>query len=135
MRTTVEGVAKDAPVGDPVPQGTGPEILLSLVENCLDDGKAEDVVTIDIRGKTSVGDFMVVASGRSQRHVGALADQLLKKFKDEGYGRAKVEGLPHCDWVLIDAGDVIVHVFRPEVREFYNLEKIWSADRADEIAQ
>ena len=135
MRTTVEGVAKDAPVGDPVPIGTGPENLLSLIEKCLDDGKAEDVATIDIRGKSSVGDFMVVASGRSQRHVGALADQLLKKFKEEGFGRAKVEGLPHCDWVLIDAGDVIVHVFRPEVREFYNLEKIWSADRVDEIAQ
>ena len=70
-----------------------------------------------------------VASGRSQRHVGAVADHLIRKLKDEGFGRARVEGLPHCDWVLIDAGDVIVHIFRPEVREFYNLEKMWSADR------
>jgi ribosome-associated protein len=78
---------------------------------------------------TSIGDQMVIASGRSQRHVGAVADHLMRKLKDEGFGRARVEGLPQCDWVLIDAGDVIVHVFRPEVREFYNLEKMWSADR------
>jgi ribosome-associated protein len=75
---------------------------------------------------------MVVASGRSQRHVGAMADQLVRKLKDEGFGRVRVEGLPHADWVLIDAGDVIVHIFRPEVREFYNLEKMWSADRPRE---
>jgi ribosome-associated protein len=72
---------------------------------------------------------MVVASGRSQRHVGAVADQLVRKLKDTGFGRVRVEGLPHADWVLIDAGDIIVHIFRPEVREFYNLEKMWSADR------
>ena len=72
---------------------------------------------------------MVVASGRSQRHVGAMADQLIRKLKEKGFGRARVEGLPHADWVLIDAGDVIVHIFRPEVRDFYNLEKMWSADR------
>ena len=72
---------------------------------------------------------MVVASGRSQRHVGALADHLIKALKGEGYGRVRVEGLPQGDWVLIDAGEVIVHLFRPEVREFYNLEKMWSADR------
>jgi ribosome-associated protein len=69
---------------------------------------------------------MIVASGRSHRHVGALADHVLRALKDAGVGKAKVEGLPHCDWVLIDAGDVIVHLFRPEVRAFYNLEKIWS---------
>jgi ribosome-associated protein len=103
--------------------------LLDVVLDTLDDAKAEDVVTIDIKGKTSIGDQMVVASGRSQRHVGAVADHLVRKLKDEGFGRARVEGLPHCDWVLIDAGDIIVHIFRPEVREFYNLEKMWSADR------
>jgi ribosome-associated protein len=103
--------------------------LLDVVLDTLDDAKAEQVVTIDIKGKTSIGDQMVVASGRSQRHVGAVADHLIRKLKDEGFGRARVEGLPHCDWVLIDAGDVIVHIFRPEVREFYNLEKMWSADR------
>ena len=71
---------------------------------------------------------MVVTSGRSHRHVGAIADRLLRDLKDAGFGRARVEGLPHCDWVLIDAGDLIVHVFRPEVRDFYNLEKMWAAE-------
>jgi ribosome-associated protein len=99
------------------------------VLDTLDAGKAENVAVIDLRGKTSIGDQMVVASGRSQRHVGAVADQIVRKLKEEGFGRARIEGLPQCDWVLIDAGDVIVHIFRPEVRDFYNLEKMWSADR------
>jgi ribosome-associated protein len=106
--------------------------LLDVVLDTLDSAKAEDVVTIDIKGKTSIGDQMVVASGRSQRHVGAVADHLIRKLKDEGFGRARVEGLPHCDWVLIDAGDVVVHVFRPEVRAFYNLEKMWAAGLSPE---
>ena len=106
-----------------------PNRLLNVVLDTLEDAKAEDVACIEIKGKTSIGDQMVVASGRSQRHVGAVADHLIRTLKDEGFGRARVEGLPHCDWVLIDAGDVIVHIFRPEVREFYNLEKMWSADR------
>lgn len=103
------------------------ENCLKLVMTCLDDAKAEDIVTIDLKGKTSIGDHMVVASGRSDRHVGAIADQLGRKLKEEGYGRMRVEGLPSCDWVLVDVGDVIVHIFRPEVREFYNLEKMWLA--------
>ena len=106
-----------------------PNRLLKIVLDTLDAAKAEDVVVIDLKGKTSISDQMVVASGRSQRHVGAVADQLAKKLKEEGFGRARVEGMPQCDWVLIDAGDVIIHIFRPEVREFYNLEKMWSADR------
>ena len=89
-------------------------------------------MSIDLEGKSSIADTMVIASGRSQRHVGAIADQLHKKLKDAGYMRLRVEGMPACDWVLIDAGDVIVHVFRPEVRAFYNLEKMWSADRPPE---
>ena len=101
---------------------------MKTVLNSLEDAKAEDIVTIDIQNKSSLGDFMVVASGRSHRHVGAVADRLLRDLKDAGFGRVRVEGLPHCDWVLIDAGDLIVHVFRPEVREFYNLEKMWSAE-------
>ena len=96
--------------------------------NRLDDDKAEDIVLIDLKDKSSVADCMIVASGRSQRHVGALADHILRALKDAGIGKAKVEGMPHCDWVLIDAGDVIVHLFRPEVRSFYNLEKIWSVE-------
>jgi ribosome-associated protein len=81
-----------------------------------------------LKGKSSLADGVVVASGRSHRHVGAIADHLLRALKDAGHGRAKVEGLPACDWVLIDAGDLIVHVFRPEVRAYYNLEKIWSVE-------
>ncbi len=94
----------------------------------LDEAKAEDIVDIDVTGKTSLADHMVVASGRSHRHVGAIADQVLKDLKEGGHGNARVEGLPQCDWVLIDAGDVILHVFRPEVRSFYNIEKMWTAD-------
>ena len=103
--------------------------LLDLVLATLDDAKAEGVVAIDVVGKTSVADHMVVASGRSQRHVGAIADQIQKKLREMGHGRVHVEGLPQCDWVLVDAGDVIVHLFEPDVRTFYNLEKMWQADR------
>jgi ribosome-associated protein len=98
----------------------------------LEDAKAENIVTIDIQGKSSLGDYMVVASGRSHRHVAAVADHVLKGLKDAGMGNARVEGLAGADWVLIDAGDVIVHVFRPEIREFYNLEKLWQAPDLEE---
>ena len=91
--------------------------------------KAEDTIAIDLTGKTSIADVMVVTSGRSNRHVGAIADRLLEGLKQAGVADVRVEGMPHCDWVLIDAGDVIVHVFRPEVRAFYNLEKMWSSSR------
>ncbi len=98
----------------------------------LEDSKAENIVSIDIQGKSSLGDYMVVASGRSHRHVAAVAEHLLKALKDAGLGNARVEGLAGADWVLIDTGDVIVHIFRPEVREFYNLEKMWQAPDLDE---
>jgi ribosome-associated protein len=98
----------------------------------LEDSKAENIVSIDIQGKSSLGDYMVVSSGRSHRHVAAVADQLLKALKDKGLGTARVEGLAGADWVLIDAGDVIVHVFRPEIREFYNIEKMWQAPDLEE---
>lgn len=98
----------------------------------LDDSKAENIVSIDIRGKSSLGDHMVIASGRSNRHVAAAADHLISALKDAGLGLPRVEGLSAADWVLIDAGDVIVHVFRPEVREFYNLEKMWQTPDLDE---
>ena len=91
----------------------------------LDDTKAEDTVTIELGAKSSLADYMVVSSGRSNRHVGAIADRVIEGLRRAGVPRVRVEGLPHCDWVLIDAGDVIVHVFRPEVRSFYNLEKMW----------
>jgi ribosome-associated protein len=92
----------------------------------LDDMKAEDIVSINLTGKTSIADMMVVASGRSNRHVGSIADDVLEKLREAGAKNLHVEGMPHCDWVLIDAGDVIVHIFRPEVRSFYNLEKMWT---------
>jgi len=105
--------------------------LLETVQSSLEDAKAEEVVTIDLAGKTLIGDYMVVASGRSERHVGAIAENLVKHLKESGVPDVSVEGLPKCDWVLIDAGGVIVHLFQPEVREFYNLEKMWLADRPD----
>ena len=102
--------------------------MLKTILKSLEDSKAEEITSIDIAGKSTLADHMVIASGRSHRHVGAITDHLTRDLKSAGYGTATVEGLPHCDWVLVDAGDVIVHIFRPEVREFYNIEKMWSAD-------
>lgn len=101
--------------------------LLKIVLTSLDDSKSEETTHIDIAGKSPVADHMVVTSGRSHRHVNAVADRLLRDLKDAGAGTPKTEGMPACDWVLVDTGDVIVHIFRPEVRDFYNLEKMWSA--------
>ena len=128
--------------GDPVAQnltegavtgalaGLSPEALsqelLSIILTELDDDKAEDVVTIPLAGKSDIADHMIVASGRSQRHVSAMADKIVRRLKEAGFGRAQVEGAQAADWVLIDAGDIIVHLFRPEVRSFYNLERVWS---------
>ena len=106
---------------------------LRLVLDSLDEMKAENVVSIDVTGKTPMTDFMVVASGRSHRHVSAIADRLMRDLKTGGLDGVKAEGLASCDWVLIDSGDVVVHLFRPEVREFYNLEKMWSADAAKNV--
>ncbi len=110
-----------------------PRQIKAVVEASLDQDQAEDVVVIDLAGRTSIADFMVIASGRSTRHVGALAENLMKRLKDAGVPRVEAEGLPHCDWVLIDPGDVIVHLFRPEVRQFYNLEKMWRLDEPTEV--
>jgi ribosome-associated protein len=106
--------------------GIDAQAAARLILQSLDEDKAEDIVSIDVRGKSSVADTLIVASGRSQRHVGALADHLMRKLKDAGAEGVKVEGLPGCDWVLLDAGDVIVHLFKPDVRAFYNIERIWS---------
>lgn len=100
--------------------------LLKLVEKSLDDDKAEDIVVIDLAGKTDIADYMVIANGRSQRQVGTMADHLQRKLKAKGLKGIAAEGVPVCDWVLIDAGDVIVHLFRPEIRDFYNLDKMWA---------
>jgi ribosome-associated protein len=131
MPRALEGARKSTPSAELVSRH-GSEDLLAHVLAWLDDAKAENVVTIDINDKSSIGDYMVIASGRSDRHVGAVAEQVQRRLKEEGFGKARIEGQPQCDWVLIDIGDIIVHVFRPEVREFYNLEKMWSAERPSE---
>jgi ribosome-associated protein len=128
MPSAHEGARKSAPPAELVSTHES-GALLAQVQSWLDDAKAENVVVIDIKGKSSIGDYMLVASGRSDRHVGAIAEQLQQKLREGGHGRARIEGRPQCDWVLVDMGDIIVHVFRPEVREFYNLEKMWSAER------
>jgi ribosome-associated protein len=99
---------------------------LKLILSRLEDMKAEETITIDLRGKSAFSDFMVVTTGRANRHVGAIAENVAKTLKENGIRNLHVEGMPHCDWVLIDSGDVVVHVFRPEVREFYNLERLWT---------
>ncbi len=125
----------DSPGAHSAELPTGSTPLENALLAKLDEDKAQDIVLIDLKGKSPMSDSMIVASGRSHRHVSALADHLLRTLKDHGLGRVKVEGLPHCDWVLIDAGDVIVHLFRPEVRTFYNIEKIWAVDAAHRTAR
>ncbi|WP_374700757.1 MULTISPECIES: ribosome silencing factor [Aureimonas] len=106
--------------------------VLDVVTASLDDSKAEDVVAINLAGRSALADHMVIASGRSHRHVSAVADHLLRDLKEGGFGQAKVEGIENGDWVLIDTGDIIVHIFRPEVRSFYNIEKMWSVAEGSE---
>jgi ribosome-associated protein len=106
-------------------------ILLDRIQTSLDDDKAEDLVTIDLTGRSSLTDALVVATGRSARHVASLAENLARRMKEWGYGTARIEGLPQGDWVLIDAGDVVVHIFREEVRAYYDLEGMWSVDEVN----
>ena len=109
-------------------EGLSGQALVDWVVRRLEEDKVEDIVVIPLAGKSDVADAMIVASGRSQRHVGAVADHLHRELKDLGNGNVPLEGMPSCDWVLLDVGDVIVHLFRPEVREFYNLERIWAPE-------
>lgn len=102
--------------------------MVDLVVASLDGDKAEDIIVVDLRGKSSIGDHMVIATGASSRQVAAMSDHLTRKLRDAGQP-VVVEGMPQCDWVLIDGGDIIVHLFRPEVRSFYNLEKMWGGVR------
>jgi len=129
MRTSTEGASKGTPPRELLSDATKPAKLLEEILCWLDEAKAEKLVSIDLAGKSSIGDFMVIATGRTDRHVGAIADQLQRKLKEAGVARVRVEGQKTCDWVLIDTGDIIIHVFRPEVRDFYNLEKMWQAER------
>ena len=124
-KPAVKAVAP-ASIETPKPKVPTDQSLLSIVMAQLEDAKAEDIIAINLDGKTAIADNMVVASGRSNRHVGAIADQLVEKLKEAGHRHIRVEGMDQCDWVLVDAVDVVVHLFRPEVRSFYNLEKLWS---------
>lgn len=127
--TVVEAGRPLPPAAAQAPRSGSP---LGTILAALEDAKAEEIVTIDVNGKSSLADQMVIASGRSDRHVGAIAERVMAALKDAGFGSVQAEGLTVCEWVLIDAGDVIVHVFKPEARTFYNLERLWGADRPKE---
>jgi len=111
---------------EPVADAKGREPLYDIVMRSLDEDQAQDVIAIPLEGKSAVADYMVIASGRSTRQVAAIAQKLAERIKHGGFGNCRIEGLPAADWVLIDAGDIVVHVFRPEVRSFYNLERMWA---------
>lgn len=121
--------ASAAPQSAPVPAqapAAEPTTLHELVMRSLDDDQAQEVVSIPLEGKSSIADYMVIASGRSTRQVASMAQKLAERIKHAGFGHVRIEGLPAADWVLVDAGDVVVHLFRPEVRSFYNLERMWA---------
>jgi ribosome-associated protein len=129
MPSAHEGRSRSVPQTEVVSDRASSKSLLDSIVLCLDEAKAEEVVTIDLHGKSTIADYMVVASGRSDRHVSAIGEQVQRKLKEQGFGRARAEGMDQGDWVLIDAGSVIVHIFRPEVREFYKLERMWAGER------
>ncbi|MBW8753935.1 MAG: ribosome silencing factor [Sphingomonadales bacterium] len=120
------GAAAPAPASPVSSAAAEQDSLHALVLNSLDDDQAQDVVSIPLEGKTAIADHMVIASGRSTRQVTAMAQKLTERIKKAGFGNARIEGLPAADWVLVDAGDIVVHIFRPEVRSFYNLERMWA---------
>lgn len=123
--TPAQVAPASAGIASPARMSDDAGALLATVLASLEDDQAQDVVTIPLEGKSSIADYMIVASGRSTRQVAAIATKLAERLKKEGFGSPRIEGLPAADWVLIDAGDVVVHLFRPEVRSFYNLERMW----------
>ncbi len=131
--STAAGTPAKAGVGAMTTQQASSETLLAAVLKSLDDDKGEDIVQINLRGKSEIGDYMVIASGRSTRQVTAMAEKLADKLKQEFGIISKTEGKDTGDWVLIDTGDIIVHIFRPEVREFYQLEKMWQPGAATAV--
>jgi len=119
----------------PLANSLSSHALKDLIERFLDSKKAKDIVTIDLHGKSSMADYLLIASGTSQRQIGSMAQLLKEELKKKGLKNIHIEGLPQCDWVLIDAGDVVVHIFRPEIRAFYNLEKMWSIEVSDDTTK
>jgi len=131
----VGGQQKEKPkIASLIAQEPYSDLMLGLIETSLDDDKAQAVTVIELRGKSSIADHMVIASGTSSRQVVSMADHLLEKLKSSGVEGARVEGMNQGDWVLIDAGDIIVHLFRPEVRSFYNLEKMWGVEMPEPMS-
>mgnify|MGYP006184078765 CR=1 FL=1 len=128
MSTTLSADTSPTSNAAALAAGDMPERTRDLVLASLEENQAEDVITIDLRGKTTMADYLVVATGNSARQVGAMAEQMISKLRDLGIHAGNAEGYPQCDWVLVDAGDVIVHLFRPEVRAFYSIEKLWGME-------
>jgi ribosome-associated protein len=131
LRKAVGGksrAGKASTAAAPVVETAGGELATAIL-GWLDEAKAEEILAMDIRGKTSFADCMIVATGRSDRQVGAIADQLQKHLREYGVSNVRVEGMETCDWVLVDVGAIIVNLFRPDVREYYNLEKMWMGER------
>ena len=131
-KTGMRTASRKAAPAKAVPE---PDALIAAMIQVIDDAKAEDIISLDLAGKTSLADAMIVASGRSDRHVGAIAERIASTLREMGHPAPRIEGMPVCDWVLIDTGDIIIHLFRPEVRGFYNLEKLWGAGRPSETPQ
>jgi ribosome-associated protein len=125
--TATSAATPQAANATPLPESI-PGSLHALILQSLDDDQAQEIMSIPLAGKTTIADHMVIASGRSTRQVAAMAQKLAERVKHAGFGHSRIEGLPAADWVLIDTGDVIVHLFRPEVRSFYNLERMWAFD-------
>lgn len=128
MNQIVSAENSTPPAGSIAVADDMPERTLELILAVLDEDKAEDTITIDLRGKTSMADYLVVTTGKSARQVGAMSDHVVRRLRDLGIHAGNPEGYPQCDWVLVDSGDVIVHLFRPEVRAFYCIEKMWGVE-------